>query len=143
MNIKNALIFLSGVGLGAVSTYFILKDKFEQQANEEAENLKAYYEDKYRIEDNEEPDDIPEDAVKERLEHLREEDEKEKKEENISAKKINPYKVPCPQCGEIMRVDDKDDESFYLACDKCNVSGFYHAKKDELSFDKDGEEIPF
>ena len=53
MNIKDALIFLCGVGRGAGSTYFILKDKFNQQMNEEAENLKVYYEDKYKVEDKE------------------------------------------------------------------------------------------
>ena len=47
MNLKNGLIFLGGCALGAVSTYFILKDKYEQQANEEAEQLKNYYEELY------------------------------------------------------------------------------------------------
>ena len=58
MDFKSALIFLCGVGLGAGSTYFILKNKYDEQMNEETENLKAYYEDKYRTDDGEEPENI-------------------------------------------------------------------------------------
>lgn len=47
MNFKNVLFLLSGVGLGAVSTYFFMKDKCEQMIAEETEAVKSYYEDKY------------------------------------------------------------------------------------------------
>lgn len=56
---------------------------------------------------------------------------------------VNPHKVTCPQCKEIMRVDDQDGSEYYLACDKCNISGFVDTKSGELTFTKDGEEIPF
>jgi len=47
MGIKEGIIFVVGAAIGAASTYFILKDKFEQQANEEAEQTKKYYEELY------------------------------------------------------------------------------------------------
>ena len=47
MDLKSTIIFLCGVGLGAGSTYFICKSKFEQQANDEAEELKRYYTELY------------------------------------------------------------------------------------------------
>ena len=57
---------------------------------------------------------------------------------------INPRKVACPKCGEIMRVDDQDGNEYYLACDKCNIAAFVDTKNGELSFtNSDGEEIPF
>ena len=55
---------------------------------------------------------------------------------------INPRKVTCPTCKEIMRVEDEDGISFHLACDKCKISGFVDTKNGEISFkDADGNEI--
>ncbi len=60
-----------------------------------------------------------------------------------NSNRINPRKVTCPKCGEIMRVDDEDGTYYYLACDKCNISGFVDTKNGEISFkDSDGNEIP-
>ena len=47
MNLRDAIIFVGGVGLGAVSTYFILKDRYNKQLNEETEEIKEYYKDLY------------------------------------------------------------------------------------------------
>lgn len=47
MNLRDAIIFVGGVGLGAVSTYFILKDRYNKQRNEETEEIKEYYKDLY------------------------------------------------------------------------------------------------
>lgn len=41
--IKNLLIFGGGVAAGAVATYFYLKDKFEQYAQEEIYSVKEHY----------------------------------------------------------------------------------------------------
>lgn len=41
--IKNLLIFGGGVAAGAVATYFYLKDKFEQYAQEEIDSVKEHY----------------------------------------------------------------------------------------------------
>ena len=58
--------------------------------------------------------------------------------------RINPRKVACPQCKEIMRVDDQDGSEYYLGCDKCNISGFVDTKTGEISFtNSDGEDLPF
>lgn len=52
---KNAIIFLSGVGIGSVATYFALKKYFEQKADAEIEEMDAYYREKNRdLEDLEE-----------------------------------------------------------------------------------------
>ena len=37
------LYFLLGVGVGAVGAYFLLKDKFEMQAQEEIDSVKEFY----------------------------------------------------------------------------------------------------
>lgn len=67
----------------------------------------------------------------------------EEKPKNAEAKKRNPHKINCPECGKIMRIDDQDDESYYLACDDCNVAGFFNVKTGALSFEKDGADLPF
>lgn len=67
-------------------------------------------------------------------------------EKNESEKpRINPYKVVCPKCGKFLSLDDKDDEDFYLICDKeCGISAFLNRKTGDLKFtDPDGNEIPF
>lgn len=56
--------------------------------------------------------------------------------------KVNPEKIPCPKCGEILIVDDKDDDTYYLLCEKCNVGGHFHVKSGELKLtDTDGNPI--
>ena len=40
---KYALIFLSGLTIGAVGTYFVIKDKYEEIADQEIESVKAAF----------------------------------------------------------------------------------------------------
>ena len=57
---------------------------------------------------------------------------------------INPENIVCPKCGKVMRVDDKDDTTYYLLCDDCGIGSKFDTKVGELSFtDSDGNEIPF
>ena len=65
------------------------------------------------------------------------------KEETNKKTSINPRDVKCPKCGKVMRVDDHDDENYYLACDDCRVSSFANVKSGEIIFtDFDGNELP-
>lgn len=146
MNFKNAVIFLSGVGLGAVSTYFILKDKFEQQANQEAEDLKAYYEDMYAnrpYTDDVELDDIHEDAI------VNESDEEKKDEpdynEIVNKLNYNQYstKVPSPVDGEVQPAK----KPYQISMDEYNEDMGYVKKiisyfeEDEVCMDNDTKEV--
>ena len=42
-SIKNALIFLTGLGIGAAATYKLLDAKYKKIANEEIESMREYY----------------------------------------------------------------------------------------------------
>ena len=48
-NIKALIAFVLGAGSGAGTVYYILKTKYEQQINDEAEHLKEYYENYYNV----------------------------------------------------------------------------------------------
>ena len=76
-------------------------------------------------------------------EPLPEQEKKVKVGEQKDKEAINPDNVVCPKCGEKMRVDDKDEGNFYLVCDKCDVSAFIDGGKGEISFSKDGDDLPF
>ncbi len=55
---------------------------------------------------------------------------------------VNPRQVACPKCGKIMRVDDHDDTTYYLACDECNIGGIVDTKSGEMKItDSDGNPI--
>ncbi len=57
---------------------------------------------------------------------------------------VNPHKINCPKCGKLMKIDDHDEETYYLICDECQMSAFANVKTGELKFtDADGNEIPF
>ena len=57
---------------------------------------------------------------------------------------INPRKISCPNCHKIMRVDDQDENDYYLVCDECNISAFVSLESGAISFtDSDGTDIPF
>lgn len=47
MNLRNLFIFIGGVGVGAVSTYLLMKDRCDKLVEEETSSIKKYYEDKY------------------------------------------------------------------------------------------------
>ena len=56
--------------------------------------------------------------------------------------KVNPEQISCPKCGKLMRVDDKDDNTYYLLCDECSIGGKFDSKSGELKFtDPDGNPI--
>ena len=57
--------------------------------------------------------------------------------------RINPHKVECPQCKKVMRIDDRDGNEFYLCCDDCKIDGLANVKTGEISFTKEGEDLPF
>ncbi len=152
MDFKSALIFLCGVGLGAGSTYFILKKKYDEQMNEESENLKAYYEDKYRVEDNEEPEETDisevefkiEDATMETVAVMPGEPEPNY-DEIVNKLNYNQYstKVPSPIDGEVQPskkpyVIDMDDYNTDQSYIKKIVSFF---EEDEVCMDNDTKEI--
>ena len=58
--VKNLLIFLSGVGVGAAGTYFILNERFNKTLDEEVEKVKHYYDAPKEEEEPEDEIDIPE-----------------------------------------------------------------------------------
>ena len=51
MNLRNLFIFIGGVGVGAVSTYLLMKDRCDKLVEEETSSIKKYYEDKYATEE--------------------------------------------------------------------------------------------
>lgn len=56
--------------------------------------------------------------------------------------KVDPEKIVCPKCGKLMRVDDKDDTTYYLLCDECGVGSKFDSKSGELNFtDSDGNPV--
>ena len=56
--------------------------------------------------------------------------------------KVDPEKIVCPKCGKLMRVDDKDDTTYYLLCDECGVGCKFDSKSGELNFtDSDGNPV--
>lgn len=56
--------------------------------------------------------------------------------------KVDPEKIVCPKCGKLMRVDDKDDTTYYLICDECGVGSKFDSKSGELNFtDSDGNPV--
>ena len=57
--------------------------------------------------------------------------------------KVDSENVTCPKCGKKMRIDDKDDDDVYLICDDCQINAFIDGDKGEISFSKDGEDLPF
>lgn len=52
MNNSNIIFFAAGLGVGAGAAYFALKDRFNKLLDEEVSDLKEYYEDKYKTEEN-------------------------------------------------------------------------------------------
>lgn len=61
MNVKNIIFLFVGAGIGCSGTYFIMKDRFDKLMQEESEEIKAYYEEKYAKNNKEdkENDDTP------------------------------------------------------------------------------------
>lgn len=56
--------------------------------------------------------------------------------------KVNPEQIACPKCGKLMRVDDKDDTTYYLVCDECGIGSKFDSKSGELNFtDSDGNPV--
>ena len=56
--------------------------------------------------------------------------------------KVDPEKIVCPKCGKLMRVDDKDDTTYYLVCDECSIGSKFDSKSGELNFtDSDGNPV--
>ena len=56
--------------------------------------------------------------------------------------KVNPEQIACPKCGKFMRVDDKDDTTYYLVCDECSIGSKFDSKSGELNFtDSDGNPV--
>ena len=103
MNIKNLFIFVGGVGLGAVSTFFIMKDKCDKLVEEETSSIKKYYEDKYATE--------------------KKEVEKEKKKE---VEKEEDYIDPVPDSGMMIMVDanEKGEPDYNQIIQKLNYNEF-------------------
>lgn len=57
--IKNALIFIIGAGVGAATTWFVLKPRYERLTQEQIDSVKEHYKKKYTGEpENEETGDI-------------------------------------------------------------------------------------
>lgn len=147
MNLKNALMFLSGVGLGAVSTYFILKDKFNQQMNEEAENLKAYYEDKYSNKEKTPTEEVEFKVTDAHMETIDVKPGDPEPDYNEIVNKLNynqfSTKVPSPIDGEVPLakkpyVIDADDYNTDISYIKKIISYF---EEDEVCMDNDTKEI--
>lgn len=149
MGIKESIIFLCGVGLGAGSTYFILKKRYDEQMNEESENLKAYYEDKYRVDDGEEPEEIDISDVEKPVDPNNRIEQEEKEEpdydEIVNKLNYNQYstKVPSPIDGEIQPakkpyIIDMDDYNTDRSYIKKLISFF---EEDEVCMDNDTKEI--
>lgn len=59
-NLKALLAFLGGAAVGSVATYFIVKTKYEQIAQEEIDSVKEVYAKKYDFGDTESYDDLEE-----------------------------------------------------------------------------------
>ena len=72
--LRITLAFLVGAAVGAASTYFCLKNKFEEDIEAEAEELRVYYNDKYRNHVEKEEEDKEDDVVRESFERLSEEE---------------------------------------------------------------------
>ena len=57
--------------------------------------------------------------------------------------KVNPDNVVCPKCGKKMLIDDKDGDDVYLLCHDCQINAFIDGESGEVTFSKDGEDLPF
>ena len=98
MGIKESIIFVVGAAAGAASTYFILKEKFEQQANQEAEDLKKYYEELYsnKEEISSEFEEIEDEIVKVEPMKAKEEKEEPDYDDIIDKLNYNKYSTDVP-----------------------------------------------
>lgn len=144
MTFRDTIIFLSGVGLGAVSTYFILKDKYNKQANEENEQLKAYYEEKYS--NKEETPSVVEQKVEESIDIPEEKKEEEPDYGNIIEKlNYNQFSTTVPASNDseerlakkpyLISMDDYNTDTKYI---KKIVSYF---EEDGVCMDNDTKEV--
>lgn len=140
MDIKNIIFFLSGVALGSVATYFIVKDKYEEQMNDETEQIKTYYENKYKVEEEEKPEELNEEFVKSNLENLRKEDDEEPDYQGIiQGLNYNQFSTkvgdkPAKRPYQIS-MDDYNTDTKYIK----KVVSFF--EDDEVCMDNDTKEV--
>ena len=89
MNKREIIIFIAGIGIGAISTYFILNKRYENIANEEIESVKkqfSKYNDKKEKEKNERTIKIINDYARNNFK----ETDWEVKDENMMAENEHP-----------------------------------------------------
>ena len=109
MNLRNVFIFIGGVGLGAVSTYFLMKDRCDRLVEEETSSIKKYYEDKYATEKKEV-----------------EKEKKKKKKKEKEVEKEEDYIDPVPDSGMMIMVDanEKGEPDYNQIIQKLNYNEF-------------------
>lgn len=141
MGIKESIIFVVGAAAGAASTYFILKERFEQQANQEVEEAKAYYKELYstgaviNTENAEElPEPIEEKVVK--VDPMKRKEEKEEPDYNDIIDKLNynKYSTDVPDSEGARRPAKKP---YQISMDDYNVDTT-QVKKIISCFEEDG-----
>ena len=135
MDMKNIIFFLGGVVLGSVTTYLIVKDKYEEQMNSETEQIKTYYENKYKVEEE------PEEEKKEEIVEERIVEEKDEPDYQGIIQGLN-YNQFSTKVGDkpakrpyLISMDDYNTDTKYI---KKIVSLF---EDDEVCMDNDTKEV--
>lgn len=136
MNLKNIIFLVGGGAIGAVTTYFCMKDKCNKLVDEETSAIKKYYEEKYNTENEDKPNDIPEEVKKE----PEEEKEEPNYEEIIEKLNYNEFSTRTSS--------NKKAKRPYLITEEDFVSDTTNVKKiisffedDEICMDNDTKEV--
>lgn len=69
LNYKNILLLSLGATIGGITTYIVTRDKYETIMNEEIEEIRNYYKDKYEKEEQEENTKEEKVVVKEKIDY--------------------------------------------------------------------------